>query len=129
MADSVRLDKWLWAARFFKTRGLARAAIDGGHVHINGHRAKPSKAVEVGMTLSVSKGQSVFDLVVNAVSAQRRGAPEAQLLYTETEDSQAKRKEQALRRAAQSAGIMAPSSRPSKKDRREIHRFQRQEEP
>ncbi len=128
MAEGVRLDKWLWAARFFKTRALARAAIDGGHVHINGHRAKPSKAVEAGMSLSISKGQSVFEILVDGTSAQRRGAPEAQLLYTETEASQAKRKEQALRRAAMSAGIMAPSSRPNKKDRREIHRFQRQEE-
>ncbi|MGB0964710.1 MAG: RNA-binding S4 domain-containing protein [Litorivicinus sp.] len=124
---SVRLDKWLWAARFFKTRGLARAAIDGGHVELNGTRAKPSKSVEVGAQLSIQKGQTQFTIDVLALSDQRRGAPEAQALYQETDDSRKAREEAALKRQALSAGIMAPSTRPNKKDRREISRLQRQE--
>ena len=124
---SVRLDKWLWAARFFKTRGLARAAIDGGHIEFNGTRAKPSKAVEIGTRLSIQKGQTQFVVDVLELSEQRRGAPEAQALYSETDDSRKNREEAALKRKALSAGIMAPSTRPNKKDRREISRLQRQE--
>ncbi|MGD2005792.1 MAG: S4 domain-containing protein [Pseudomonadales bacterium] len=124
---TVRLDKWLWAARFFKTRGLARSAIDGGHVDYNGTRAKPSKNVEIGAQLTITKGQTRLVVDVLALSDQRRGAPEAQLLYAETEASKTQREENALRRKAMAAGIMAPSTRPNKKDRRELTRLQRQE--
>ena len=126
--SGVRLDKWLWAARFFKTRGLARTAIDGGHVHLNGVKAKPSKAVDIGAELVITKGNLTFEIVVQGLNDQRRPASEAQLLYTETPESIEKRKQAALKRAAMGAGIMAPSSRPTKKDRREIVRFQRQEQ-
>lgn len=125
---SVRLDKWLWAARFFKTRGLARTAIDGGHVHYNGLRAKPSKVVEVGAQLQITKGQTQYTVDVLGLDEQRKQASMAQALYQETDESKAKREEKALRRKAMAAGIMAPSTRPNKKDRRELQRFQRQEE-
>lgn len=114
---------------FLQTRGLARTAIDGGHVHLNGVKAKPSKAVEVGSQLTITKGHSVFEVIVAGLNDQRRPASEAQLLYQETPESIEKRQQAALRRAALGASVMAPSSRPSKKDRREIVRFQRQEEP
>ena len=126
---TVRLDKWLWAARFFKTRGLARGAIDGGHIDYNDTRAKPSKTVEVGAKLRIQKGQTTYVIQVLALSDQRRGAPEAQALYQETDDSRKARAEEALRRKALASGIMAPSTRPNKKDRRDISRLQRQETP
>ena len=126
--SGVRLDKWLWAARFFKTRGLARTAIDGGHVHYNGVRAKPSKAVEVGAKLVVTKGQTTFELDVLALDDQRKQASVAQLLYSETEESKKRREEIALRRKAMAAGVMAPSSRPNKRDRRALQKVQRQED-
>lgn len=128
VSKGVRLDKWLWAARFFKTRGLARTAIDGGHVHLNGTKAKPSKAVEIGNQLTITKGHTTFEIMVAGLNDQRRPASEAQLLYNETPESIEKREQAALRRAAMGSGIMAPSSRPTKKGRRDIVRFQRQEQ-
>ena len=89
--DSVRLDKWLWAARFFKTRGLAKKAIEGGKVHYNGARAKTSKTVEVGAIIRVPQGWDILEVEVIALSDQRRGAPEARALYRETEESVARR--------------------------------------
>src|SRR5690554_8115120 len=84
---SIRLDKWLWAARFYKTRSLAKAAIEGGKVHYEGQRTKVSKLVEIGATLKVRQGFDEKVIIVKALSDQRRGAPEAQLLYEETPQS------------------------------------------
>jgi len=83
----VRLDKWLWAARFFKTRAIAKQAIDGGKVHYQGSRAKPSKDVEIGMEITLRQGFDDKTIVIKAISEPRRGAPEAQLLYEETQTS------------------------------------------
>ena len=85
--NEVRLDKWLWAARFYKTRSIAKAMIEGGKVHYNGQRAKVSKAVEIGATIKLRQGNEEKEVEVLALSDQRRGAPEAQLLYQETEKS------------------------------------------
>ena len=85
------MDKWLWAARFYKTRTIAKEMIDGGKVHYNGQRSKPNKIVEVGATLKLRQGSDEKEIVVLALSTQRRGAPEAQLLYRETEQSLANR--------------------------------------
>ena len=85
--SGVRLDKWLWAARFYKTRSIAKAMIEGGKVHYNGQRAKTSKEVEVGATIKLRQGNDEKEIIVTALSDQRRGAPEAQLLYQETEKS------------------------------------------
>lgn len=123
-ADKVRLDKWLWAARFFKTRALAKQAIEGGKVHCDSQRVKPSKEISVGITLSIRQDLDEKVVLVKALSDQRRGAPEAALLYTETEASIAAREKRSAERKAGLAGFMASEQRPNKKQRRQIHRFQ-----
>ncbi|HSG60597.1 MAG TPA: ribosome-associated heat shock protein Hsp15 [Pseudomonadales bacterium] len=123
MSDKVRIDKWLWAARFFKTRSLAKAAIEGGKVRYDGASCKVSKEVQIGAMLTIRQGWDERIVEVIALSDQRRGAPEAQQLYRETEASVAAREQSAQQRKLTSAGMAAPASRPSKKDRRQIHRF------
>ncbi len=118
----VRLDKWLWAARFFKTRALAKAAIEGGKVHCKGERCKPSKEPKVGEELVIRAGFDERTVVIRALSAVRRGAPEAQLLYEETADSQVRREEAAAMRKAGALGVET-DGRPSKKQRRDLQRF------
>lgn len=125
--DKVRIDKWLWAARFFKTRNLAKQAIDGGKVHCNGQRIKPSKEIEVGVQLRIRQGWDEKEVEVVALSDQRRGAPEAILLYNETPASLEKRQQEADQRKVL-RGIIGPrEQRPTKKQRRQIHRFREQD--
>jgi ribosome-associated heat shock protein Hsp15 len=119
----VRIDKWLWAARFFKTRSLAKAAIEGGKVHCNGERCKCSRELEVGYQLTIRQGFDEKTVVVKALGEQRRGAPEAARLYEETPDSIARREAEAAQRKAQNATADMQASRPTKQDRRRIHRF------
>ena len=121
--QKLRLDKWLWAARFFKTRSLAKAAIEGGKVHLGGQRVKVSREISVGDTLQVRQGWDEKTIVVSALSDQRRGAPEAQLLYEETSDSIARREAASAARKAAGGMIDRPAQRPTKKQRRQIHRF------
>jgi len=121
--DKLRLDKWLWAARFYKTRSLAKAAIEGGKVHHGGQRVKVSKEISVGDTLQIRQGWDEKVIEVRALSDQRRGAPEAQLLYEETGESIARRESQASARKAAGGMIDKPARRPTKKQRRQIHRF------
>lgn len=121
--EKLRLDKWLWAARFFKTRSLAKAAIDGGKVHLAGQRVKVSKEISVGDTLQIRQGWDEKVVLVKALSNQRRGAPQAQLLYEETPQSSAKREAEAAARKAAGGMIDRPAQRPTKKQRRQIHRF------
>jgi ribosome-associated heat shock protein Hsp15 len=120
--DKVRLDKWLWAARFFKTRALAKAAIEGGKVQHRGERCKPGKEPKVGEEYLIRTGFDERTVRVLALSDVRRGAPEAQLLYQETEESVARREEAARQRQAGVLGIET-DGRPTKKQRRQIHRF------
>lgn len=121
----VRLDKWLWAARFFKTRSLAKQAIDGGKVHLEGERAKASKDIAVGARLEISLGWDEIEVVVMALSDQRRGAPEARLLYQETEASAKARAFKAEQRKA--LGTLArPDSKPNTRERRQLHAIKRQ---
>lgn len=118
----LRLDKWLWSARFYKTRSVAKQAIDGGKVYCEGSRCKPGKEVEVGMEVRLRQGFDEKTVTIKALSEQRRGAPEAQLLYEETEESiEARLKQAAERKAAPSHS--PPAGKPNKKDRRLIHRF------
>ena len=120
--DKVRIDKWLWAARFFKTRALANNAIEIGKVHINGQKPKPSRMLDVGETLTVRQGYDEKILEVVALSDQRRGAPDAQKLYRETDESIAARdKQQAERKALNQS--KPQHEKPNKKQRRQIHRF------
>lgn len=123
--EKVRLDKWLWAARFYKTRALAKEAIEGGKVHCRGERCKPSKEPKVGDELVLRTGYDERTVVIEQLSSLRRGAPQAQLLYSETEESLNAREESAALRKAGALGIQT-DGRPNKKQRRQIHRFKEQ---
>lgn len=123
----VRLDKWLWAARFFKTRGLAKDAIEGGKVHVDGARARPSRNVMPGMIIRMRLGQDEKTVEVLALSSKRGPAKVAQTLYEETPDSREKReKEAVLRREARLVTAAAPTRRPDKKARRDLRRVKHQ---
>ncbi len=124
----VRLDKWLWAARFFKTRALARAAVEGGKVHYNGARTKPGREVSIGAEIEVPRGADRMRVVVCGLAEQRRSAAEAASLYTETEASVQARETAAEQRRRAGAARTAPATRPDKKQRRRIIRFQRLED-
>ncbi|MFH1019178.1 MAG: S4 domain-containing protein [Pseudomonadota bacterium] len=119
----VRLDKWLWAARFFKTRSQASQAVAGGKVQVGGLRVKPSRLVAVGDGLRIQKEQDEFAIVVRALSDQRRGAPEAQLLYEETPESLTARAQARETRRLLRAEGAGPPTRPGKRDRRLIRKF------
>lgn len=123
--DVIRIDKWLWTARFFKTRKLASDAVSGGKVHVNGQRCKPAKEVKAGMKLTISKDQVQWDITIVAINSHRRPAKEAVLLYQEDQQSIAKRQQQIIQQKEQRA--LTPHSerehRPNKKQRRQIHRF------
>ncbi|MEX1032142.1 MAG: S4 domain-containing protein [Cellvibrionaceae bacterium] len=124
--DKVRIDKWLWAARFFKTRNLARQAIDSGKVKSLGQRIKPSREITAGTMLTLRIGWDELEIEVLGLSEQRRGAPQAQLLYRETEESVAKREHRAAERKVLHQLDSFPAKRPTKKQRRQIHRFREQ---
>ncbi len=124
--SKIRLDKWLWAARFFKTRAVAKQAVEGGKVHYNGARTKVSKVVEIGALLQIRQGADEKTVEVLLLSDQRRGAPEAALLYRETEQSLALRTESVEQRRMIRAGQLADGPRPTKKGRRQIHSFKQQ---
>lgn len=119
----LRVDKWLWAARFFKTRSLAKAAIEGGKVQLDGQRVKVSKEISVGDKLHIRQGWDEKVIRVLSLSSQRRGAPQAQKLYEETVESVEKREADAAARKAAGGMISHPAKRPTKKQRRQIHRF------
>ncbi|WPC05439.1 S4 domain-containing protein [Pseudomonas benzenivorans] len=118
----VRLDKWLWAARFYKTRALAKAAIEGGKVHCRGERCKPSKEPKVGDELVIRAGFDERTVVIQALSAVRRGAPQAQELYRETAESIVRREQAAAQRKAGALGVQT-DGRPTKKQRRQLQQF------
>lgn len=125
-SESQRLDKWLWAARFYKTRGLAVEAINGGKVHLNKQRAKPSRTVRVEDTLTISKPPYEFEIIVAGLNLQRRPAAEAQQLYQETPDSQKKRELLREQIKNEPLGFRQQKGRPSKRDRRHIIKFTQQ---
>jgi ribosome-associated heat shock protein Hsp15 len=124
--DAVRIDKWIWAARFFKTRTLAAEAILAGHVQLNNARVKPSKEVRVGDELELRIGTTQWTVVVVALTDKRGPAKVAQALYTETSDSQAARKQEALQRKLAAAPLGADlGTRPTKQDRRRLDALRR----
>ena len=122
-APDVRLDKWLWAARFYKTRALAREMIEGGKVHYNGQRSKPSKIVELNATLTLRQGNDERTVIIKAITEQRRPAAEAVEMYEETAESVAKRDKMALARKMNALTMPHPDRRPDKKERRDLMKF------
>lgn len=126
--EAIRLDKWLWAARFFKTRSMAGQAIKGGKVHVNGNRAKAARNVLVGDQLRITIGFMEFHVRVLALARFRRPAKEARLLYVESDESIKNREEQRDLRRMANAGYAGPVKKPSKRDRRKIKSFTRRDE-
>jgi ribosome-associated heat shock protein Hsp15 len=121
--DSVRLDKWLWAARFFKTRKNAIEAISGGKVHLNGARVKPSRNVQVNDQLDITRNNEKYHITVLGINDKRRPAKEAQLLYAEDLKSiQARENEREIRRI-NNASVTRPDKKPNKKERRQMDKW------
>lgn len=121
--EKLRLDKWLWAARFFKTRSVAADAIDGGKVKLNGHTVKPAREVKAGDTLDLTIGEAHWTVIVRGINEYRRPAPEARQLYEETVASRSAREAAAELRTLAPAPGADLKSRPTKRDRRKIERF------
>jgi ribosome-associated heat shock protein Hsp15 len=128
IVDAVRLDKWLWAARFFKTRKLATDAINGGKVLVNGQRTKPGKDVKEGTELRINMNGYTSEIIILVVTEQRRSATEAALLYHENPETHAKRQLQIQTERENKAllGFSGIDHKPNKKDRRLIHRFKQE---
>ena len=118
--DTIRLDIWLWAARFFRTRSLAKQAIETGKVEVGGQRAKASRTVRVGDVLEVARGEERFEVAVLALGAQRGAAAVARALYAESEESRLRREQARAQRAAERNGYRAPEHKPDKRARRLI---------
>ena len=121
--DKIRIDKWLWTARFFKTRSQATQAVQGGKVHLNGQRVKPSRTVSVGDELKINKLEQLFEVTIKGINRFRRPAKEARELYDESEASIKNREDQSQMRRLISAPGAAPAKRPDKRDRRKIRQF------
>ena len=121
--EKIRLDKWLWAARFYKTRALAKTAIESGKVHCRGERCKPGREPHIGDELQIRTGFDERTVVVQALSIVRRGAPEAQALYSETAESISRRENAAAQRKAGNLGVTT-DGKPTKKQRRQLFHFQ-----
>ena len=123
--NKLRLDKWLWAARFFKTRSLAKQAIDGGKVRANGERAKASKEIEIGTILRIRQGWDEKEVTVLALSDQRRGAVDAQKLYEESQESIQQRETKSQQRKTMEALVGRTPGKPTSKQRRDLQRIKR----
>ncbi|NCP65912.1 MAG: heat-shock protein [Paraglaciecola sp.] len=124
--DTIRLDKWLWAARFFKTRGLARDAIAAGKVLYNGQRCKPSRVVELHAKVKVPQGYDYLDITIEALKGQRLSAPLAKMMYQESQESEERRAKNTEARRLQVFHSPKPDHRPDKKQRRQIIQFKQQ---
>jgi ribosome-associated heat shock protein Hsp15 len=119
----VRADVWLWAARMYKTRSMAKQAIEGGKVDINDAGCKPSKALHVGDRVRLTRGEERLELEIQALSEVRGPAPVAQTLYRETDESKAAREQMREQRRLSGAGLNRPPTRPNKQERRELRRL------
>jgi ribosome-associated heat shock protein Hsp15 len=119
----LRIDKWLWAARFYKTRSLAADAVEGGKVQINGERVKPAKVLKAGDTLAIRNGHFAWQITVLALSERRGSATEATKLYSESEQSKKEREEKSALLKIERQSNPFPGGRPTKKQRRQIIRF------
>ena len=122
--DGVRLDAWLWAARFFRSRTLAKEAVGGGKVEVNGAAGKPARAIKIGDAMRITRGEERFEIEVLALSTRRGSAVEAQALYLEAESSVLAREQAREQRRLSGSDLAKPPGRPDKRARRLIHRFQ-----
>lgn len=124
MSDtSIRIDKWLWAARFFKTRSLATDAVEGGRIRLNGERTKPSRGVKIGDTLKIDNGSTEWEVKVQGLADKRGSASIAQTLYAETEESMQERQRKAEQRKFFHEPSEGIKGRPTKRDRRQLDKF------
>jgi ribosome-associated heat shock protein Hsp15 len=123
VSEGVRIDKWLWAARFFKTRALAREVVAGGKVHLAGNRIKPGRVVKPGDRLSVTRGEEVFEITISIVTGRRGSASEAKELFSEDQASSQRREQAAEQRKQDRSAQGAPPRRPDKRERRQIIGF------
>ena len=121
--SAVRIDRWLWAARFFKTRSLAKTAIEGGKVHVDGQRVKPAKEIQIGQQLQITRGHVEQIVIVAGLSERRGPAKVAVTLYEETQASVEQRQRLAAQRRMQNAGLTVPTTRPTKKGRRDLRKL------
>ena len=124
--DRLRVDKWLWAARFYKTRSIAKTAIEGGKVHLDGQRVKVSREISVGERLTVKQGWDEREVVVIALSDQRGPAPIAQTLYEETPESIERREREAQARKAAGGATARPTQKPGKHERKALEKLRKQ---
>lgn len=123
MDSSVRLDKWLWAARFFKTRSVAREAVSGGKVHLNGNRAKPGRSLNIGDELRIQRGEEEYTITVVELSIRRGPAVVARTFYEESEESRTRREQLAEQRKLEHRQHATRERRPDKRQRRRLVRF------
>jgi ribosome-associated heat shock protein Hsp15 len=123
MDSSVRLDKWLWAARFFKTRSIAREAVSGGKVHLNGNRAKPGRTLNIGDELRIQRGEDEYTITIIELTIRRGPAAIARTLYEESEESRTRREQLAEKRKLEHQNSATRVRRPDKRERRKIVRF------
>ena len=124
--DEIRVDKWLWTSRFFKTRSMATDAVSGGKVHLNGHRVKAGRTVKAGDVLSIQKNTELYEVTILAINKTRRPAKEASLMYEESELSRSKReREQQIKKLASATRPM-PKRKPDKRQREQLRNYKKQ---
>ena len=124
--ERLRVDKWLWAARFYKTRSIAKAAIEGGKVHLDGQRVKVSREVTIGERLAIKQGWEEKEVIVKSLSDQRGPAPVAQMLYEETPESTQRREREAQARKAAGGAMSRPVQKPGKHERKALEKLRKQ---
>lgn len=127
MADTIRIDKWLWTSRFFKTRPLASDAVNGGKVHLNGQRVKAGRLVKAGDVLSIQKDNVLFEITITAISKTRRPAKEAGLTYEESEHSRQRREQEKVIQKLASATRPVPQRKPGKREREQLRQFKQKQ--
>jgi ribosome-associated heat shock protein Hsp15 len=121
--DSIRIDKWLWTSRFFKTRSMATSAVNGGKVHLNKQRVKAGRLIKVGDELSIQKDSALYEVTIKAINKTRRPAREARLTYEESEQSRLKREQESEIKKLASATRPVPQRKPDKRQREQLRKF------
>lgn len=125
--EGIRIDKWLWTSRFFKTRPLASDAVNGGKVHLNGHRVKAGRMVKTGDVLSIQKDSTLFEVTITAINKTRRPAKEACLTYQESEHSRMRREQEQQIKKLASASRPVPQRKPGKREREQLRQFKQKQ--